>query len=101
MDYSEIREDETNVKYWSNMQCVVHSSACYLISPFRRRHIQLHFLEWKYMNFVYDFIEVSSGSNLQYSSIGSDDGLSPMMAWPRPGDKSLSDAYMRHTSSMS
>ena len=36
------------------------------------------FLEWKCMNCYYDFTEVcSEGSNLQYSSIGSDNGLAP------------------------
>ena len=44
--------------------------------PFSRRHFPMHFLEWKYINFDYDFTEVcSQGSKLQYSSIGSDNGL--------------------------
>ena len=34
--------------------------------PFSRRHFQMHFLEWKHMNFDWDFIEVySHGSNYQ------------------------------------
>ena len=46
--------------------------------PFPRQHFQMHFLEWKCMNFHYDFIEVCSlGSNLQYSSIDSDNGFAP------------------------
>ena len=39
---------------------------------------QMHFLEWKCWNFDYDFNEVCSyGSNKQYSSNGSDNGLAP------------------------
>ena len=46
--------------------------------PFRRRHVQTHFLEWKYFNFKQYFIEICSlGSNWQYVSIGSDNGLAP------------------------
>ena len=46
--------------------------------PFSRRHFQIHFLQWKCMNFAYIFIEVCSlGSNKKYSSIGSDNGLTP------------------------
>ena len=45
---------------------------------FRRRHFHMHFLEWKCMNFDWHFTEVCShGSNLEYSSIGSDNGLAP------------------------
>ena len=29
-------------------------------TPFRRQHFQMHFLEWKYMNFAPDFTEISS-----------------------------------------
>ena len=29
-------------------------------TPFRRRHFQMHFREWKYMNFDWNFIEVCS-----------------------------------------
>ena len=46
--------------------------------PFRRRHVQMHFLEWKYLNFKQNFIEIRSlGSNWQYVGIGSDNGLAP------------------------
>ena len=45
---------------------------------FRRRHFQMHFLEWKCMNFDWNFTEVCSwGSNWQYSIISSDNGLAP------------------------
>ena len=38
----------------------------------------MYFLEWKCMNFDQDFTEVcSQGSNQQYFSIGSDNGLTP------------------------
>ena len=41
-------------------------------------HFQMHFLEWKCMNFDWDFTEVCSlGFSWQYSSIGSDNGLAP------------------------
>ena len=43
---------------------------------FRRQQFQLHFLEWKYMNFYKNFTEVySEGSNWQYICIGLDNGL--------------------------
>ena len=46
--------------------------------PYRRRHVQTHFLEWKCLNLKYNFSEISSfGSNWQYVSIGSDNGLVP------------------------
>ena len=39
---------------------------------------QMHFLEWKCLNFNWNFTEVcSQGSNWQFSSIGSDNGLAP------------------------
>ena len=51
--------------------------------PFARRHFQMHFLEWKYINFDGDFIEICSQlSNLQYSSISLDYGLAPVRRKP-------------------
>ena len=45
---------------------------------FCRQHVQMHFLEWKYLNYDENFIEVcSQGSNWQYASIGSDNGSAP------------------------
>ena len=39
---------------------------------------QMHFLEWKYISLDEDFTDVCpKGSNQQYSSIGSDNGLAP------------------------
>ena len=39
---------------------------------------QMHFIQWKCIDFDYDFTEVCfQGSNSQYSSIGSDNGLAP------------------------
>ena len=36
------------------------------------------FLEWNYMNFAQDFIEIcSAGPNQQYPRIGSDNSLAP------------------------
>ena len=45
---------------------------------FHRWYNQMHFQEWKCLNFDWNFIKVwSQGSNWQYSSIVSDDGLAP------------------------
>ena len=45
---------------------------------FRIQHFQMHFLERKCLNFHWYFTEVySQGSNWQYTSIGSDNGLVP------------------------
>ena len=47
-------------------------------TPFRRRHFEVHFIEWKCLNSDWNFIEIcSEGFNQQYPSIGSDDGLAP------------------------
>ena len=56
------------------------------------------------MNFYLDFTEVySQGSNQQYSSIGSDNGLAPArrqaIIWTN--DVQITGAYMRHSASMS
>ena len=72
--------------------------------PFFRRHFQMDFLEWKCVDFDYDFTEVcSNGTNLQYTSIGLDNGLAPArrqaIIWTNGGK--FSDAYMRHPASMS
>ena len=48
--------------------------------PISWRHFQMHFPELKYINFDEDFTDFkvcSQGSNEQYSSIGSDNGLAP------------------------
>ena len=46
--------------------------------PFRRRHIQMHFREWKCMNCELNFIEICSlRSNWQWPSIGSNNDLAP------------------------
>ena len=82
----------------------------------------MHFLEWKCMNFAYDFTKVCSyGSNEQYSSIGyelighfifaisnnvqtckiDDNSLSPTMRqiiiWTYDGK--FIDAYIHHSAS--
>ena len=64
----------------------------------------MHFLEWKCLNSDWNFIEVCSlWSNWQYSSIGSDIGLAPSrrqaIIWTNVGW--FTDAYMRHSASMS
>ena len=46
------------------------------LPPFRRRHVQGHSLEWKLSNLKQNFTELwSIGSNWQYGSFGSDNGL--------------------------
>ena len=66
--------------------------------PFHRWHLQMHFREWKYLYFVWNFNEVCS-----YSPIDNNQTLVKIMAWRQIGDKPLSesiltqfnDAYMR------
>ena len=66
---------------WSNRQQrkgsrLYHISAETKWPPFSRRYFELDFLEWKRRNFDENVIEVcSQGTNWQYSSIGSDNGL--------------------------
>ena len=46
--------------------------------PFRKRHFQMNFLEWKFLCFDSNFTEVCcQGSNRQYVSIGLSNGLAP------------------------
>ena len=48
-----------------------------------RRYFQVHFLEWKLLNFKYDLTEICFLlSNWHYGSIGSDNGLAPQ--WVKP-----------------
>ena len=55
-------------------------------TPFRRRHIQMHFREWKYMNFDWNLLRfVSEGL------INNIPALVLIMAWRRPGEKPLSE----------
>ena len=62
------------------------------------------FFEWKCMNFDWNFTEIcSQGSNWQYYSIGSDNGLSltrrQAIIWTSVGW--FTEAYMRHSASVS
>ena len=62
--------------------------------PFCRRYVQTHFLEWRYLNFKYNFIQMYSlGPDWQYVSAGSDNGLAP--GWPS------SPTYICDTAGMS
>ena len=72
--------------------------------PFSKRNFQMHFREWKYVNFIWYFIECcSSRSNQQYSINGSDNGLASSsrqpIIWTIGGW--FTDAYMRHSASVS
>ena len=69
-----------------------------------RLHFQMHFLEWKCMNFDSDFTELSSqGSNWQYLSTSSDNGLAPTrwqaIIWTNADY--FTDSYMHDLASMS
>ena len=50
----------------------------------------MHFLEWKCMNFDYDFTEICS----QGCPINNIPALVQIMAWRRSGDKALSEPMM-------
>ena len=56
----------------------------------------MYFVKWKYMNFDWNFIEI--WSNLQYSSIGSDNGLAPgrRQAIIRTNDDKFTEAFTSH-----
>ena len=59
-------------------------------TPFRRRHFQLHFPEWKCLNcektFSLKFVPKGQINNIP--------ALVQIMAWRRPGDKPLSEPMM-------
>ena len=64
----------------------------------------MHFLEYKCINFDYDFTAVcSQESNEQYSSTGSDNGLASIrqqaIIWTN--DEKFTDAYIHHLASVS
>ena len=83
---------------------VYHTDAETKWSPFAEDIEEMHFSEWKCINFDRDFIEIVP--NCPTNNFPS---LVQIMAWRRPGDKPLSepmlvcftDAYMRHRGSMS
>ena len=83
-----------------------HFEAETKLPPFRRRHFQMHFREWKCMNFTSLKISLKCVSKFRINNIPT---LVQIMVWRRPGDKPLSepmmalltDAYMRHSASMS
>ena len=54
------------------------------------RHFQMHFLEWKCMNFADDITEVCSNKG----PINHLPALVQIMVWHRPGDKPLSEPMM-------
>ena len=64
---------------------------------------QIHFLQWKCMNFDYNFTKVFSwGSNLQHFSICTDNGLAPArqqaIVWTNDGQ--FTEAYMCHSAAV-
>ena len=57
-------EDVNNSWVYCDWIRILHIETETKWPPFSRRHFQVHFLEWKYINFDYDFTEVSfQGSN--------------------------------------
>ena len=56
---------------------------------FSGRNFQMHFLEWKCMNFFENFIEFFSNGPINNSPV-----LVFIMSWRRPGDKPLSEPMM-------
>ena len=88
----------------SYMRKTKHIEAGTKWTPFRRRHFQVRFVEWKCLISDQNFTEVCSyRSNQQYSSTGSDNGLAPTrrqaIVWSNDGY--ITDAYMRHSAWMS
>ena len=71
------------------------------MATIHRQHVQTQFLEWKHLNSKLNFIEIYSlGSNWQYVSIGSDNGVAPprrqAITLPEPMLTQFTDAYMPH-----
>ena len=68
-------KDRGNINWYKAMAKLVNTlrpwqNGCYFTC------FQLHFLEWKYLNFDWSFSEIcSQGSNEQEALIGSDNGL--------------------------
>ena len=95
-----------SAKYWpfcSGLNALTHWAKTKW-SSFSRQHFQMHFLEWKCINFNQDFTEVCfQWSNWPCSSIGSDNGLAETrrqaISWTNDGQ--FTDAYMCQMASMS
>ena len=66
----------------------LHIEAETKLTPFRRRHFQMDFLEWKCMNFDLFTISLKFDPRGPVNNIPS---LVQIMAWRRPGDKPLSE----------
>ena len=62
---------------------------CDKMANFPRRHFQMHFLEWKWLNFEYDLTEVCS-----WGPIYNNTAMVQIMAWCRIGNKPLSQPMM-------
>ena len=86
---------------WSNPQGYIHDELVYpwtKWTPFRRQHFQMHFLEWKFLNFDSNFTEVPK------CPIDNKWALVQIMSRCQTGDKPLSEpmltqftyANMRH-----
>ena len=85
------------------LDCVITLRTGQNSRHFANEHFQVHFREWKLWNFKWNFAEICSlESNWQYSSIGSDNGLSPVrrqvIAWTDV--VRFTDTYMRHSAPM-
>ena len=73
---------------WAPFQYLTYWGRDKMAAVFSSRHSRMHFLEWKLLNFLKNFIDICSlGSNWQYS-------LVQIMGCHRTGDKPLSESVM-------
>ena len=91
------KHDDVNA--WFRFLHQQHIEAKTKWSPFSRRHLQMDFLEWKLISIKISLQFVPRGP----SNIGSDNGLAPTrwhaIIWAN--DDYFTDAYMRHSASVS
>ena len=57
------------------------------LPPFRRRHLQMHFIEWESLIFAEEFTDF-------FFQINNILALGQITAWHRPGDKPLPETIM-------
>ena len=82
-----------NVLFWSSTpighcRALTHWGETNL-PPFSRRYFQMHFLEWKYVNFAWDLLTLVPEVRINNIS-----ALVQIMAWCQPGDKPLPEPMM-------
>ena len=67
-----------------------------VVDTFYKRYLEKYFVEWNCLNFDRNFIEI--WSNIQYSSIDSNNGSAPTkrQAIIRTNDDKFTEAFMSH-----